>query len=293
MKNLHVLPTNKAIQLWHGDTKPEHYNIYITDHSEIKVGDWYYLQKVGRIGSPTGAYKCKSKTASTLKIYPGNCKKIILTTNTELIADGVQAIDDEFLEWFVKNPSCEEVKTKLVEFEVDMGLGDSCIEYGSYYKIIIPQEEPKHPKVLSENGNELFFDEQGNLIKEEPKQYTSEELEGFEDFKETIKPKPEEPEISDEAKERAKNYMALKGALEVKEETLEEYIKEVTKNFGNEMSIKFTSGGMKLGAKWQADRMYSEEEVRKIAEEVRWQAIGDPLEFTKNFDKWFEQFKKK
>jgi hypothetical protein len=103
----------------------------------------------------------------------------------------------------------------------------------------------------------------------------------------------EEHEISDEAKERAKNYMALKSALEVKEETLEEYIKEVTKNFGNEMSIKFKSGGMKLGAKWQADRMYSEEEVRKIAEEVRWQAIGDPLEFTKNFDKWFEQFKKK
>ena len=41
------------------------------------------------------------------------------------------------------------------------------------------------------------------------------------------------------------------------------------------------------------ERMYSEEEVRKIAEEVRWQAIGNPLEFTKNFEKWFEQFKKK
>jgi hypothetical protein len=39
--------------------------------------------------------------------------------------------------------------------------------------------------------------------------------------------------------------------------------------------------------------MYSEEEVKKIAEEVRWQAIGNPLEFTKNFNKWFEQFKKK
>jgi hypothetical protein len=49
------------------------------------------------------------------------------------------------------------------------------------------------------------------------------------------------------------------------------------------------------GAKWQSERMYSEEEVRKIAEEVRWQvpATGNPREFTKNFDKWFEQFKKK
>jgi hypothetical protein len=28
----------------------------------------------------------------------------------------------------------------------------------------------EHPKVFSENGNELFFDEQGYLIREEPKQ---------------------------------------------------------------------------------------------------------------------------
>lgn len=33
----------------------------------------------------------------------------------------------------------------------------------------------EHPKVLSENGNELFFNEQGYLIKEEPKQKTLEE----------------------------------------------------------------------------------------------------------------------
>ena len=50
------------------------------------------------------------------------------------------------------------------------------------------------------------------------------------------------------------------------------------------------------GAKWQQEQdknKYSEEEVRKIAEEVRWRAIADPLEFTKNFEKWFEQFKNK
>ena len=32
--------------------------------------------------------------------------KILLTNDPKLIADGVQAIEDEFLEWFVKNPSC-------------------------------------------------------------------------------------------------------------------------------------------------------------------------------------------
>jgi flavorubredoxin len=36
--------------------------------------------------------------------------KIILTTDGDLIKDGVQSIDDEFLEWFVENPSCEEVE---------------------------------------------------------------------------------------------------------------------------------------------------------------------------------------
>ena len=37
-------------------------------------------------------------------------KKIILTTDQDLLKDGVQPIDDEFLEWFVKNPNCESVE---------------------------------------------------------------------------------------------------------------------------------------------------------------------------------------
>ena len=40
-------------------------------------------------------------------------------------------------------------------------------------------ELPKHPSVISENGNELLFDEEGNLIKELPKQetlYTEEQV---------------------------------------------------------------------------------------------------------------------
>ena len=41
-------------------------------------------------------------------------------------------------------------------------------------------ELPKHPCVISENGNELLFDKEGNLIKELPKQektlYTEEQV---------------------------------------------------------------------------------------------------------------------
>jgi hypothetical protein len=60
-----------------------------------------------------------------------------LTTNNLLIKTGVQAIDDEFLEWFVKNPSCEWVE---VESMINM-IQFTPREF--IYKIIIPQEEPK------------------------------------------------------------------------------------------------------------------------------------------------------
>jgi hypothetical protein len=55
---------------------------------------------------------------------------IILTTNKLLIKDGVQAIDDEFLEWFVKNPSCEEIEVYKVNGKL-------------FAEPIIPKEEPK------------------------------------------------------------------------------------------------------------------------------------------------------
>jgi hypothetical protein len=77
------------------------------------------------------------------------------------------------------------------------------------------------------------------------------------------------------------------------EEPKQETLEEAAANLADPNLCK--TDNWIAGAKWQAERMYSEEEVRKIAEEVRWQvpATGNPREFTKNFDKWFEQFKKK
>jgi hypothetical protein len=127
-------------------------HIYITNDEEIKDG-WSYDRMMRTVNKIDNVYS----------------SKIILTTDPDLIKNGVQAIDDTFLEWFVKNPSCDYVEVQCS--------GRNCIEeYGCTkevcngvkpLKIIIPKEKPKHPKVLSENGNELFFDEQGNLIKQE------------------------------------------------------------------------------------------------------------------------------
>ena len=68
-------------------------NIYITSDEEIKTGD-YVVTKGNEV---------IQVNQSTCIFYSN---KIILTTDQDLITDGVQAIDDEFLEWFVKNPSC-------------------------------------------------------------------------------------------------------------------------------------------------------------------------------------------
>jgi predicted XRE-type DNA-binding protein len=116
-------------------------NIYITSDEEIKEGDWVYSETRNKVCKVTGVSKWSHKDDYSIDLDNENYyihnsygKKIILTTDQDLIKDGVQAIDDEFLEWFVKNPSCEEV---VVDKPISRGiplLG---------YKIIIPQEEPK------------------------------------------------------------------------------------------------------------------------------------------------------
>ena len=219
MKNIHLLPTDKPSRLFkfanqlHLDTIPKDYykkyNIYITSdedikEGELKKGDWYYSPIHNKI------FQCIHNN----EVFELE-RKIILTTDQDLIADGVQSIDDDFLEWFVNNPSCESV---VVNFNYKK-FRWSELNKSQCYKIIIPKEEPK-------------------------------------------------------------------------QETLEEAAYRLSAEKFEPNHIGFMLGVIE-GAKLQAERMYSEEEVRKIAEEVRWQAIGNPLEFTKNFEKWFEQFKKK
>jgi hypothetical protein len=126
-------------------------NIYITSDEEIKEGNWF-LDITDNTLWRNMVIEDMSKT-----LFP-ECKKIILTTDPTLIADGVQEIDNEFLEWFIKNPSCDfiEVKEKSpneIEKELgiyghDIGLTEN--EYsewlkngGQLYKIIVPQEGDK------------------------------------------------------------------------------------------------------------------------------------------------------
>jgi hypothetical protein len=147
MKNIHILPTDKPSRLHkignelgltntpNSNFLAKQHNIYITNSEEIKEGDWFY-------DLDTKYIKIKQSWENSHLDFNG--KKIILTTDQDLIKDGVQAIDDEFLEWFVKNPSCENVKVELIE-EIPSGFtfgmfGNDEPPTELVYKIIIPQE---------------------------------------------------------------------------------------------------------------------------------------------------------
>jgi hypothetical protein len=165
MKNIHVIPTPKPSRLYKHIDNPLvitynpiedrkfgrwciNQNIYITSDSDLDINDW--------VTDGKDIWQVSYILADNIQ----KAKKIILTTDQDL--DGVQAIDDEFLEWFVKNPSCEEVEVRKIEDELissknpkirfnalqdppsfisTKSLNDMILTYK--YKIIIPKEEPK------------------------------------------------------------------------------------------------------------------------------------------------------
>jgi hypothetical protein len=180
MKNIHVLPTNKPSRLCL-DSKDKLWfaknsgytiadgkvNIYITSDEEIKEDDY-------RMNIQRGYFKKSDKEG--LDYYNKRndvFKKIILTTDQDLIKDGVQAIDDEFLEWFVKNPSCKFVEVEKGKDPTDRAWYNTVL-CRRIYKIIIPQEEPKQERKIDTCHN---FDIEIGCVKdkcrcedEEPKQ---------------------------------------------------------------------------------------------------------------------------
>jgi hypothetical protein len=141
MKNIHIIPTDKPSRLYRNISEELSFtsieftqqkngfninqNIYITSDEEIKEGYHVFNTKSNHYG---GVVNKNNLSDARLLSY---IKKIILTDNQDLIKCGVQAIDDEFLEWFVKNPSCEYVEVKKF------------FGFAEDYLIIIPKEEPK------------------------------------------------------------------------------------------------------------------------------------------------------
>lgn len=247
MKNLHLLPTDKPSRLWLS-TRKENYlifdkfprggaeyvepkNIYITSDEEIKEGDWvidedydgFLVYKADRIFFEIGK----------------EAKKIILTTDQDLINDGVQEVDEEFLEWFIKNPNCDFVRTlKVPYFD----------ESSHSYVLIIPKEEDFELVSIGEKTIKLAIPMMQD--KEEIKQETLEEA--------------------------AERY-----SLELLEaKTIQPHEKTWIKS----MFIHI--------AKWQQERMYSEEEIINALHSVELRDNKDYSKIYSGMKKCFEQYKK-
>jgi hypothetical protein len=160
-KNIWLLPTDKPSRLCINGRNQMH--IYINNNEKAKDGDWYI-----RLFDNT-IYKASKHTDH--KHY--KCEKIMLTTDPQLIKDGVQAIDDEFLEWFVKNPSCDFVEAVRDSKQSINSRGFIHILWLDY-KIIIPKEEPKKvwEQIIEDCGGKEEFMKSAGLL---PKQETLEE----------------------------------------------------------------------------------------------------------------------
>jgi hypothetical protein len=311
MKNIHVLPTYKPTRLRYFDSKLEimflipkksdivFQNIYITSDEKIKEGD--YVIWNGKV------YK-DSKRSFTGVDY-SQCKKIILTTDQDLIADGVQSIPDDFLEWFVKNPSCEEVEVEIETTSIQ--LPQQQLSENSYdlafrwinkkvYKIIIPKEEPKQEGYICPHTKLQCDDEccvsaenchiiSSMGILSEPKQETVQQF--IEQHGIT------EQQLIDGYKQGLELIFEAASKI-TKQETLEEagkdYIENTMKFSFKFLETKTQANRMlkcvEFGAKWQAERMYSEEEVLNILQKVE---VSKTSILQQGINGWFKQFKKK
>ena len=154
MKNVHILPTAKPSRVYQTnlgnyyfvesyvpDTVHtfKNHNIYITSNEEISLWDWYLMEFNG-----LQITQCTSEEELTSIEGRGDCIKIALTTDYDLIQSGVQSVDDEFLKWFVKNPSCEEIEVVYDYFQVDKSWSQvlqGSTSLAKRHKIVTPKEQ--------------------------------------------------------------------------------------------------------------------------------------------------------
>jgi hypothetical protein len=256
-------------------------HIYITSDEEIKEGDWVINTK-----GANEVYKVVSFNGGVPLGENGNgglfTKKIILTTDQDLIADGIQTIDDTFLEWFVNNPSCEEVKTLHWEGYLEIGQHE--------YEIIIPKEELFDCEYCGGTGGYITVD--------------SERVEcpacekGKVNFNQELN-EPKTGSLVESIQEVTKDL--LREINELKQETLEEAVDKLyplTGEVGIDHRNYLRKEGFIEGSKWQSEQdknKFSEEDMIQFSA-IAYLAMIDPTN-NKSFEEllqiWFEKFKKK
>ena len=302
MKNIHILPTDKASRLIQAEDDELMLlnELYENTHN---INKHIYITSDEEINKDTKICWCIDISCNKLVLCQGvlpsyhykHYKKIIMTTDKSINVlcgcgkncgakeSGVQPIPDEFLEWFVKNPSCEEVEVEKT-YVTNSGLGYR--EYAvldSNFKVIeinanIPQTLYYLGKITALYPYEYDINYKIIIPKEEHKQGS----------------------IVEAVKEIISNQ--LQQVEELRQETLEKDAKDFIENT---MKFSFTSNDTKtqanrmlkcveFGAKWQQEQsknLYNEEEVHAIIESYQNNVENNPNHIT--YDKWFEKLKKK
>jgi hypothetical protein len=119
MKNIHIIPTNNKSNLfeWDGELRLGDYgfnyiesedsvcanrHLYITCDDSINCGDFHLFLLLNKI-----------KRADKKIHQDITEQKIILTTDPQLIKQGVQPIPDDFINWLISNP-CDYTEVKKI-----------------------------------------------------------------------------------------------------------------------------------------------------------------------------------
>ena len=181
MKNIFLIPTENSSRLsikdgvlilhrqqWRKGTQ----NIHITSDSKF-VRDEYITDGIEVI-------KATPKLVDAQGLVDRrDWKKILMTTDPELIKDGVHPIGEDFLQWFVENPTCIKVEVVYGLFnpmgrQVDPNdLGQNHSQCVWKYKIITTKEEQKQHLI-----DMMKFDEELGLYDEKIEDIELEEVRG-------------------------------------------------------------------------------------------------------------------
>lgn len=132
MKNIHILATSNASKLGSHNGVLEYapsfgfdlfdknknfrhnpVHIYITNNFEIEDGDLcIYDHNDTLILKKENVDKYGIIRLNNIGYQLNYCEKIILTTDEALIKQGVQKIEEDFLQWLIENPNSEFVELK-------------------------------------------------------------------------------------------------------------------------------------------------------------------------------------
>jgi hypothetical protein len=300
MRNIFLLPTDKPSRLYefggeyHLQIKSQEnfrsQHIHITSDEEIKDRNCWVTNGVE-------IFKPSDLPEYSLEYANRYWEKIILTTDVDLIADGVQAIDDEFLQWFVNNSSCEKVEVRKI--------GEEWI-----YNADVPKEEFKTlpdvnwqseiiNKVWDEEVEESFatqlFSDNSKIIPDyfQPKSHLENLLEQLDNLESTV-----DEFVENSSEER------LKDAAKIAIPELSHIISDLSK-----VREIYITGIKSNAARDYWYEKFQEQDNNKFSEEDMMEAVRFGMLYksdsskklfekkgmvpTEVLKKWFEKFKKK